>query len=216
MIETTADISTQQKILDAAKTVFMQRSFDGTRMEDIAKEAGINKALLHYYFQTKEKLFEKIFDSHAAQFFPNIVAVMEKEGTIYDKIEVFVHSYIEFFIKNPQLPLFVLTEINKNPERLIAILNNTDVFPKMQQFIGQLMMEVQLGKVKPINPVHFFLNMMSLCLFPFVAKLMIKNMIKLTEEDYDAILQQRKQEVTRFIFDAIKPSSSLRIYSNRV
>ena len=130
---------------------------------------------------------------------------METEGSIYDKIEVFVHNYIDFFSRNPQLPLFVLTEINKNPDKFITMINNTQSFSKMQQFIGQLMLEVQLGKVKPINPVHFFLNMMSLCVFPFVAKPMIKNMIKLSEEDYNMIIQQRKQEVTRFIFDAIKP-----------
>lgn len=199
------DISTEQKILEAAKIVFIKKGFDGARMEDIAKQADINKALVHYYFRSKDKLFEQIFDTFAAQILPNITLVMESEGSIYDKIEVFVHNYIDFFMKNPDLPIFVLTEINRNPDRVIAMLNNTQNFPKMQQFIGQLMVEVQLGKVKPINPIHFFLNMMSLCVFPFVAKPMIKTMIKLSEEDFNTILNQRKQEVTRFIFDAIKP-----------
>lgn len=200
-----ADISTEQKILVAAKTVFIKKGFDGARMEDIAKEADINKALLHYYFRSKEKLFEQIFDTFASQILPNVAIVMESEGSIYDKIEVFVHNYIAFFMQNPDLPIFVLTEINRNPERVIAMMSKTQSFPKMQQFVGQLMVEVQLGKVKPINPVHFFMNMMSLCVFPFVAKPMIKNMIKLSEEDFQTILNQRKQEVTRFIFDAIKP-----------
>lgn len=199
------DISTEQKILKAAKIVFIKKGFDGARMEDIAKQADINKALVHYYFRSKENLFEQIFDTFAAQILPNITLVMESEGSIYDKIEVFIHNYIEFFMKNPDLPIFVLTEINRNPDRVIAMLNNTQNFPKMQQFIGQLMVEVQLGKVKPINPIHFFLNMMSLCVFPFVAKPMIKTMINLSEEDFQTILNQRKQEVTRFIFDAIKP-----------
>lgn len=199
------DISTEQKILEAAKIVFIKKGFDGARMEDIAKQADINKALVHYYFRSKENLFEQIFDTFAAQILPNITLVMESEGSIYDKIEVFIHNYIEFFMKNPDLPIFVLTEINRNPDRVIAMLNNTQNFPKMQQFIGQLMVEVQLGKVKPINPIHFFLNMMSLCVFPFVAKPMIKTMINLSEEDFQTILNQRKQEVTRFIFDAIKP-----------
>lgn len=201
----TLDISTEQKILIAAKTVFIKKGFDGARMEDIAKEADINKALVHYYFRSKEKLFEHIFDTFAAQILPNVALVMESEGNIYDKIEVFIHNYIDFFMKNPDLPIFVLTEINKNPDRVIAMLNNTQNFPKMQQFIGQLMVEVQLGKVKPLNPVHFFMNMMSLCVFPFVAKPMIKNMIKLTEDDFNTLLNQRKKEVTRFVFDAIKP-----------
>lgn len=200
-----ADTSTEQKILIAAKTVFVKKGFDGARMEDIAKEAEINKALLHYYFRSKEKLFEQIFDTFAASILPNITVVMESEGSIYDKIEAFVHNYIEFFLQNPDLPLFVLTEINRNPDRIFTMLNKTQTFPKMQQFVGQLMLEVQLGKVKPINPVHFFMNIISMCIFPFVGKPMIKNMIHLSEEDFQIILSQRKQEVTRFIFDAIKP-----------
>jgi TetR/AcrR family transcriptional regulator len=199
------DISTEIKILDTAKKVFFHKGFDGTRMDEIAKEAGTNKALLHYYFKSKEHLFATIFDMHAAQILPNIEQILEKEGNIFSKIELLIHNYIAYFIKNPQLPIFVLTELNKNPEKTVAILQTTNNFQKMQQLMGQLIMEIQVGKIKPINPLHLVMNIMSMCVFPFVAKPMIQNMLKLNDADYTLILEQRKKEVTQFVLAAIQP-----------
>lgn len=199
------DLSTENKILETAKKVFFQKGFDGTRMDDIAKEAGTNKALLHYYFKSKEQLFAKIFDMHAAQILPNIEQILEQEGDIFNKLEHLVHNYITYLMQNTQLPIFVLTELNKNPDKTVAILQSTNNFQKMQQLMGQIILEIQVGKIKPINPLHLVINIMSMCVFPFAAKPMIQNMLKLSDADYTLILEQRKKEVIQFILAAIKP-----------
>ena len=108
--------STQAKILSAAKQVFLLKGMAGARMQDIADEAGINKALLHYYFRSKEKLFETIFSEALNQFFPKIAHIIESDITLFQKIESFCSEYITTMQQNAYLPLFVLNEVNKQPE----------------------------------------------------------------------------------------------------
>jgi TetR/AcrR family transcriptional regulator len=199
------DLNSEQKILEAAKVVFIKKGFDGARMQDIADEAKINKALVHYYYRSKEELFAKIFDIISSQLLPNIEEITIIEMPILDKIERFIHSYIEFVSNNPEVPLFILSEINKNPERLASILKTTENFPKIQQFAFQVMLEMQLGKLKQVNTIHLMLNILSLCIFPFIARPMVQNVLNLKPEEFDFILKQRKQEVTQFVLAALRP-----------
>lgn len=199
------DLNSEQKILEAAKNVFIEKGFDGARMQDIANEAQINKALVHYYYRSKEDLFAKIFDLFSSQILPNIESVVSSELTILEKIEKIIHNYIDFIAINPRIPVFILSELHKNPEKVSSILNKTTNFPKIQQFAFQLMLEMQLGKLKPVNPIHFMLNLLSLCIFPFIARPMIQNIMNLKSEEFEIILQQRKQEVTQFMIAALRP-----------
>ena len=199
------DLNSEQKILEAAKIVFIKKGFDGARMQDIADEAKINKALVHYYYRSKEELFAKIFDIISSQLLPNIEEITINEMPILDKIERFIHSYIEFVSNNPEIPLFILSEVNKNPERLALILKTTQNFPKIQQFAFQVMLEMQLGKLKQVNTIHLMLNILSLCIFPFIARPMVQNVMNLKHDEFDFILKQRKQEVTQFVLAALRP-----------
>ena len=111
--------STEQKIFDAAHEIFVQKGMDGAKMQEIADRAGINKALLHYYFRSKEKLFEMIFTSAAQKLFPKINFIFESDLPLFQKIEQFCHEYLEVMIENPYLPAFLINEINQDPERFI-------------------------------------------------------------------------------------------------
>ena len=111
--------STEEKILAAAKKVFLSKGMAGARMQDIADEAGINKALLHYYFRNKEKLFEVIFAAAAQQLFPTINSIFESDIPLFEKIEKFCEEYITVMIENPYLPLFVLYEMSNDPKFLM-------------------------------------------------------------------------------------------------
>ncbi len=199
------DLSTEQKILEAAQKVFIQKGLDGTRLEGIAKEAGINKALLHYYFRSKENLFETIFDQMIEKFVPDFTAIVESKKPIEEKIELFVHRYIDFVSINPQVPIFLITELNRNPERMKDILGRTQNFGKMQQFAFQMITEMQVGRIKSFNPLHLILNIISLCVFPFIAKPVLQAILQIKDEDLTVILQQRKEEVSRFLHEALRP-----------
>ncbi len=199
------DLSTEQKILEAAKKVFICKGLDGARLDEIATEAGINKALLHYYFRSKENLFETIFDQIVEKIVPDFTAIVESKKPIEEKIELFVHRYIDFVSENPQIPVFMITEVNRNPERMKVILSHSHNFAKMQQFAFQMITEMQVGRIKSFNPLHLILNIISLCIFPFIAKPVIQTILQIKDDDLTILLQQRKEEVSRFLHEALRP-----------
>ncbi|HEY5371007.1 MAG TPA: TetR/AcrR family transcriptional regulator, partial [Hanamia sp.] len=166
--------STEEKILAAAKNVFVTKGMAGARMQDIADEAGINKALLHYYFRNKEKLFEVIFMDAAQKLFPKINSIFESDAPLFEKIENFCEEYITVMSENPYLPLFVLNEISKDSEMFLGKFLNKQQFPLPQKFLEQVEKEIRKGTIKKISPLHLLINLISMSIFPFVGKPMIQ------------------------------------------
>ena len=204
MVKETKEKSTEEKILAAAKKVFLSKGMAGARMQDIADEAGINKALLHYYFRNKEKLFEVIFMEASQKFFPKISFLFESGMPLFEKIEHICVEYVTVMSENPYLPLFVLNEISRDPETFLDKIWNKQGFPKPQKFLEQIEKEVKKGTIKKISPLHLLINMISLCIFPFVGKAMIQSINSLDELQFRNIMIQRKKEVPKFIIDSIK------------
>jgi TetR/AcrR family transcriptional regulator len=198
------DKDTAERILAAARKVFLVKGMAGARMQDIADEAGINKALLHYYFSNKEKLFEKIFLEEAKKFFPKINMIFQSDLPLFEKIHRFAEEYIDEILENPYLPLFVMNEINRDPDKFLYKVWGRDKLPKPEKFLRQIESEVKKGVIKPISPLHLLMNMISMCIFPFVGKPMFMRKLGLDELQFRQIMQQRKQEVPQFIINAIK------------
>jgi AcrR family transcriptional regulator len=198
------DRGTEEKILDAARKVFVRDGMMGARMQDIADEAGINKALLHYYFRNKELLFERIFLDAAQQIFPRMNAVFQSEEPLFQKIENFVEAYITVIMENPYLPLFVLNEINRDPKRFLTKIWSNRSKPDPTPLLKQIAEEVKAGRIKPIDPASLMVNMVSLVIFPFVGKPMMQHVIGIDDKRFGAFIQQRKRELSRFIIDAIR------------
>jgi len=204
MVKQKIDQSTEQVILEAAKKVFVRKGMAGARMQDIADEAGINKALLHYYFRSKEKLFEMIFMEAAAKLFPKINAIFDADQPLFEKIESFCDEYISIVMENPYLPLFVLNEINQDPEYFMQKVWKGNSKPNPSKFLEQMEREVKRGTIKRISPLHLLMNLISMTIFPFVAKPMFQKNLGLDELQFRSVMEQRKNEIPKFIIDAIK------------
>src|SRR5580698_3884 len=160
---------TQERILAASKKIFLVKGLSGARMQDIADEAGINKALLHYYYRNKEKLFETIFKEASNQFFPKISHIIESGIPLFEKIESFCREYIDLMLENGYLPLFVLNEVNKEPQRFKEkFWKNKDLI--FAKFVAAIDIAVKKRKIKSASPPHLFINLISMCIFPFIAK----------------------------------------------
>jgi TetR/AcrR family transcriptional regulator len=198
------NLNAEQKILAAAKKVFIRKGMSGARMQDIADEAGINKALLHYYFRNKEKLFEVIFKDAADQLFPKINLIFESSLPLFEKLEKFTEEYITIILENPYLPLFVLNEITQDPHRFIKKIWGEKNRPKPQKFLEQIEREVKSGTIWPISPIQLLMNLLSMCIFPFVAQPMIQLNLGIDEMQFRAIMEQRKKEIPRFIIASIR------------
>ena len=121
------DKQTEEKIFDSATDVFTEKGMDGARMQDIANQAGINKALLHYYYRTKDHLFNAVFEKIAGQMFEKFAPVFDEKLSLEEKIRFFFREHITFLQKNPRLPAFLLNEINRNPERIKKLIQKIDI-----------------------------------------------------------------------------------------
>lgn len=194
---------TESRIMDAAKTVFIEKGLDGTTMQQIADKAGMNKSLLHYYFRTKEKLFKAVFSFAFNHFVPQIQEIIASEETIFIKIERIVDEYIDMLSKNSFVPAFILHEINRNPDRLFDIVQGSGLNPKT--LIDQFMQEIEKGNIRPVNPKHLIVNMLSLCIFPFAARPLLQRVLFNNESKaYLQFLHERKKIVTDFIIHSIR------------
>ncbi len=200
-------LSTEQKIIEAARKVFIHKGMAGARMQEIADEAGINKALLHYYFRSKDKLFDKIFIEAFRTITAGVDKVLYSKGAILDKLKRFIDLYIDVLIANPYLPVFVLGELNQNPGRLQKIVEE-DISSLMVSFVNEFMQQLNSEELTPVHPVHFMLNIMGMLLFPFIARPLVAPILqKNIGIDFDLVINQRKEEVYKFVIQALTPKN---------
>ena len=196
-------MSTEEKIFNAARIVFQKKGFSGARMQEIADQAGINKAMLHYCFKNKQLLFEAVFKNAFSQLAPQINEIFNSEATVFEKINKFTQNYISFVIKNPFLPAFVIQEMNNNPEFVANFLKNKNA-PDASNFILQIENEMTSGIIKRGNPKQLLLDILSMTIFPFAAQMLVKGIIKLSDNEFNTLMEERKITVSEQIINAIK------------
>src|ERR1700760_2335032 len=166
---TVKEASTEERIKEAARKLFTQKGFAGTRTRDIAEEAGINLALLNYYFRSKQKLFDIIMLENFRQFLGGMSASFVDETlTLEQKVTVVVNAYIDFLTDFPDLPLFILNELKGNPSKLAAQVNE-EVAPARGRFFKELQKSKDEGKIA-LDPFHFIANLVGLTIFPFIGR----------------------------------------------
>lgn len=198
------DQSTEQRILVAAKKIFVKHGMTGARMQDIANEAGINKAMLHYYFRSKEKLFEVILKEAIGRLIPKLSEVFNGDETLYRKIELFCEQYIGTVKENPYIPLFIISELNRQPVKFIENIWGGISQSSLTKLVDQVNEEIEKGNIKPIQPFQLFINMLALCVFPFIGKPILQHFSKMSDDQYAQMLEDRKKEVAEFIISAIR------------
>lgn len=194
-----SDPSTEEKIKSAASKVFLRKGYSATRTRDIAEEAGINLALLNYYFRSKEKLFQKVMQEKMQQFFGVLLQIVNDPSTqLETKIEQIVSNYIDVLSENPELPLFVLSEMKGHADKIQNIL-------PVQKFNGNLSFVKQLQEKRPdINPIHFLMNILGMTVFPFVAKPAFTLIASTNKSELESILKERKELIPKWIKAMLK------------
>ena len=190
----TEELSTEDKILIAASKVFTEKGFSGTRTRDIAEEAGINLALLNYYFRTKEKLFEQVMKVKIVLLFGQIIPIVTNEKTSLDeKIDLASVKYFEILSKNPNLPIFVLSEIQKKTSDVKSIL-------PFEKVLNNSFLMKQIKERKPdVNPFHFLLNFLSMTVFPFLGKPILQSFDLMNDVEFQKFVEERKTMVPMWI-----------------
>ncbi|EPD99694.1 TetR/AcrR family transcriptional regulator [Capnocytophaga sp. oral taxon 336] len=195
----TKDISTEERIKAAARKVFHQKGFAGTRTRDIAEEAGINHAMLNYYFRSKEKLFEMVMMETMAQFFKGVNLMLNDESTSLDeKIDLIVSNYVDLLLKEPELPTFILNEVRPNPQ---AFVEQNPIKEALTHSVltRQYAEAVARGEITEPNLMQAILNVIGLVIFPFIAKPILTSIINIPEEQYKVLMLQRKTLIPQWI-----------------
>ena len=195
---------TEEKIIEAARQVFLVKGFDGARMQEIADTAEINKGLLHYYFKSKNKLFEMVFGIAFETMFARMTSIINADQPLFDKIRSFCHSYISLLSVNSYLPRFVLNELGKNPENFVSNLLKKKMKPNFRPFFVQIEQEIEAGNIRNVEPLEVVVNMMSLCVFPFIGKPIFQVMLNLNPKQFEEMIETRKTEVAEFIIQSLK------------
>ncbi len=206
------DRDTERRILDAAHAVFVRRGTAGARMQEIAVEAGVNQALLHYYFRSKDQLAQTAFARAASQFMPAVIEVMASDGELEDKVARVVALELDHLSRVPFLPGYILGEVTHRPERarqlILAMAGQSpdDIRPRMFGALeAQIAARVAAGTMHPIAPHTFMVNLMSLCIFPFAARPMLMAMLGLDDRGFAQFIATRREDLPAFFLRGLRP-----------
>jgi AcrR family transcriptional regulator len=196
----------EERILEAAEELFLEQSFANTTTGQIAKLAGCNQALVHYYYRTKDNLFDKIFEEKARLLFSGILKVETADIPLEEKIREMVGAHFDFLRQNPRLVPFVLNEIMFNPARLSSLVDKLQQYPKsiLAQLELQLKEAIERGDIRPISAVDLMLTAVSLNIAPFFIMTVMRKAIDLPDSVVDGLLKERKQEVIETVLARLR------------
>lgn len=200
--------NTQDAIYTAARAVLMRKGLDGARMQDIADEAGINKALLHYYFRSKEGLFGEVFQREMADFDRGMREVMASDLPVIEKLTRCAEADVDHFQEHPDRPLFLLNEMGRNPEVVRQFICQNDKKGAVVDFRRQVAEELAAGHLRAdADADQILLDLISLVIFPYLAREMICETFGLAPEQYTALLAKRRTHIGQVLADSLRPEA---------
>ena len=201
------DISMEQNILETAEELFLDKGFAMTSTTEIARKVGCNQALVHYYFRTKEKLFETIFERLAHTMVSSILRDDDPTQPFEERLRLVIESHFDLLMKHPKLPFLFFNELTTNPKRLEALASKLKVIPStvLQRFSSDLQAEIDRGRIRPIEPIMFLLTVVSLNITPFLVKPLFQAFTEMDDKQYKAIMIERKKENVRIIMRSLVP-----------
>ncbi|MDJ1469429.1 TetR/AcrR family transcriptional regulator [Xanthocytophaga flava] len=194
---------TEAKIKEAAKRIFVQKGFDGARVRDIAEEAGVNIALMNYYFRSKEQLFEQIYTEVFTGFFNRILSILNEETPFEVKIWQLVDKYIDFLLENAMVPSFVLSELTRNDGQIFKKFNVSGVIQNAY-FTKQLKDEIEKGNYRDIEPLQLIMTILGSMVFPFIAKPVVRYIGDLDEKGFQDFVMERKKIIPVMIMTYLR------------
>ena len=196
----------EKNIINAARKVFYRKGFQNATMRDIAAEGKTNLAMVNYYFRSKENLFYIIFDETWSLLLKKIIKSLEREWTtVPEKIECLVNDYFDVFMENPYMPPFIMGELIRDPEKVAnRIKEQVEKQNILEVFNRQLAEGAKQGKIKAVSGVSIFVNLLSLIIFPILAKPIFQQTLSLSPGELDDLLCSRKQEIIEIILNSLR------------
>lgn len=193
-------LSTEEKIKDAARRVFVAKGFDSCSSREIAKEAGMNVALVNYYFKSKQALFQLVFNAAMEDFMLSTIEVFSQDLDLRSKMRIFIEREYEFLGQHPDIPTFIINEISRGEgcfegkQMIMKKVHESRVF--------EAILEAQEnGEMRKMDLTNIMLLIMSNCQYPFMAKELMKDLREVSEEQYKQLLTLHKQYITEMLIN---------------
>lgn len=209
MTKSPKDSSTEEKIKEAARRVFIAKGFDGCSSREIAREAGMNVALVNYYFRSKSQLFQLIFRSTLEDFLLSMMDIFQSDMPLENKVRIFIEREYEFLSRHPEMPVFIMSEIRREDA---CEINNMNMVERIAEtgIFDEAMKAQEEGRMRKIDLISTMIIMMANCQFPFLASPLIKGMHKLTDEQFEQQLLLHKQYVTEMMMGYLFPQGGVK------
>ncbi len=185
--------TTEQLIKKTAKNIFFTKGHINAKMHEIASQAEINRALLHYYFRSRENLFEVVLKEAMEESFIRMFRILSEDLPFEKKIEKAVHHIVDILSEYPYIESFIISEINKNPEAANSISVVKDGKDFLRSFLKEIDQYLKRNKITAIKAEQFMVNMMSLCAYPSSTKIIIQQVLSLDEAQYKKFIAARKK-----------------------
>lgn len=199
------DRESRDRILDAAHAVFLRKGTAGSRTQEIADEAGVNKALVHYYFGTKAALAEAIFERSMAAIMPRIFGILADEArTLEQKVHDITREQIDFHSARPYLAGYMVSEMHAEPERIAALFAKRGG-PPLEVLRKQLRVAAKAGTMRAISAEQFVVNLMGLLVFPFALRPALTVLLNIEPSAWAAFMEERKRLLPDFILRGLRP-----------
>lgn len=198
---------TEQRILKSAEHEFLTKGFDGARINTIAEAAGVTHAMLHYYFRTKARLFERIIESKVELIRTILTnSIEDTDKSLQEIITYIIERHFDFLKENPDLPLFIVNELYSNSTKKTFFIDKlssaiTSAVERLQKKINE---EAFKGKCRFIDAQMLMLDIVSLNIFPFLAAPAIETVFKDKVSYRQVFLEQRKKHNLKIILNLIK------------
>lgn len=205
------DRDTEQRILAAARRVFVIRGTAGARVQEIAAEAGVNPALIHYYFRSKEGLAAAVFREAAGRLVPAVAELFVADVPLEEKIERFIHLYIDGVRESPFLPGYIVSELHHHAERQETLRAIAKLAPggmavrAHERLVADLEEGAAEGRIRRIAPEQFMVNLMALAAFPFLARPALGAALEMDAEGFDRFLDERRAQLPSIIIAGLRP-----------
>ena len=200
----TATPQTETLIKETAKKVFFQKGLLNATTQQIADEAGVNRALINYYFRSRDQLFKVVLKEAVDETRSKVDDIFNSDAPFKTKISRYLDVFIDRNAEFPYIQNFIITEIMQDPEKLKEHFSRKRSH-MMKHIVPPLKKEIEQGTIAPVDPEHFIVNMMSLCSYPLVAKPFIQNMFSFDDKMYKKFLQERKQVIYKVLFNEELP-----------
>ncbi|HNU62688.1 MAG TPA: TetR/AcrR family transcriptional regulator [Methanofastidiosum sp.] len=196
----------EQMILETAERLFLEKGFAMTSTTEIAREVGCNQAMVHYYFRTKEKLFQAIFEKNAKLFITTLFQLSNEKISFEEKLKKIIEEHFEIIRKNPKLPFLFFNEINTNPQRMEFLAKENSITNSMlSQFNKELQVEIEKGAIRQTNALDLMLSMISLNMILFISRPIFKLALKISDLEFEEIIENRKKENVLIILRSLRP-----------